>query len=335
MNDRTIKRLIQKAQAKYSIDGWKRLCQAFDCTKPSIRSHSQTKSLLKKISENDKVYALNRDYFKFFKYPLGLININQASLFKGFCSEHDNDMFLSIDTEPHNPIENKEIFLYFFRTICFELFNKELHYKRNLFTTREIKNNENFQEIESSSIYQNWNIRLLTQNEGIKLFIERDSKYMLKKLKKMHKQYNFEDFRYISAFTNSLPIHLSTMINPLIDIYAPYNLDCQPLIAVNIIPMTNQSFICFSWVKEHHKYMSSFIENFEKLGLEKIVNIISFLESEDVSIKPSFFDSLNEDFKKRLIKSITTSHIHKKQQYWEDFPAFIKITREEITRNTN
>ncbi|KTC83355.1 hypothetical protein [Legionella cincinnatiensis] len=335
MNNRIIKRLIQKAQAKYSIDGWNRLCQAFDCTKRSIRSHSQTKGFLKKISENEKVYALNRDYFKFYKYPLGLININKASIFKGFCSAHDNNIFLSIDEEPHNPIDNKEIFLYFFRTMCFELFNKELHYMRNIFTTDEIMKKDNFQEIQSYDIYQNWNETLLIQNEGIKLFIERDSKHILDKLEKMYKQNNFEDFQYITAFTNLLPIHLSTMINPLFDNYDPNYLDFQPLIAVNVIPLANNSFICFCWVKEHHKFMVRFLEKFENLGLEKIVNVIAFLESEDVSIKPSFFDNLNEDLKKSLINSIATSHMSNKQQKWEKFPAFIKITSEEIIKNIN
>ncbi|MFO2513501.1 hypothetical protein SCJ01_12845 [Legionella pneumophila serogroup 2] len=206
MNNRIIKRLIQKAQAKYSVDRWNRVCQAFGCTKFSIRSHSQTKGFLRRISENEKVYALNRDYFKFCAYPLGLISINKASVFKGFCPEHDNNIFAPIDSEPKKPIDKKEIFLFLFRTICFELFNKELLYKRNIFTVDEIKKEYNFQEIEKSDLYQRWNTTLLTQNEGINLFIERDVKHILHILEKMYKQNCYEDIQYISAFTNLLPI---------------------------------------------------------------------------------------------------------------------------------
>lgn len=336
MNDRNIKRLIDSAQKAFSIKRWKRVCQAFDCTKQSICSHSQTKRFLEKIEENRKVYALNRDYFKYNEYPIGLIGVRKTSIFKGFCSQHDNNIFSSIDLEPQLPIQGEDMFLYHFRTICYELFNKELIFNRNKHSLQEMKKKNNFREIESNYIYQQWEDSLLIQNQGIKLFIERDSKHLLRNLEKISTGESYKDMQFIATFTNFLPIHLSTMINPLFDGYVPTDFDFQPLVSVNIVPLSNRSFICFCWTSEYSEFVYRFLEHIERLGLEKIVNIIAFLESEDVSIRPSFFDNLPVEQKQRLINGIATSHIIEKEQEWDNFPTFINLIEgEKIYKQTD
>lgn len=66
MKNKIIKKLIDKAQKAYTVDRWDRVCQAFDCVKPSTHSYSQTKG-----------------FFEHQKYPIGLIPVTRASIFKG------------------------------------------------------------------------------------------------------------------------------------------------------------------------------------------------------------------------------------------------------------
>lgn len=256
-------------------------------------------------------------------------------MFKGFCNEHDNKTFALIDSDPPKNIEKKEMFLYLFRTLCFEIFRKKLLYEKNHFMIKNIRNETDFKLIQNHGIYKNWHKNVLIQNKGLKLFIKRDSTHIQDKLEKMYKQNNFNDMRYIIAYTNLLPVYLSTMLNPLFDSYNPKDLHFQPLMAVNIIPLANRSFICFCWVKEHDCFMEKFLDYFEYYKLEKIVNIISFLESEDVSINPLFFRNLNKDEREILVNAIATPHTVSKEQNWEEFPALIKISNEKIIRATN
>lgn len=325
MDNRQITRLIDKAQKRYSLDSWDGLCLAFSCIATPINSHSQTKSLLERISENCKVYSINNNFFKYSKGPLRLKAIRKSSIFKGFCSVHDKSIFAPIDNEPTIPINKYEIFLYLYRTVCFEQFNKALYLKRHIFSLNQIQKEKNFLEIQSHPKYLTWKSLTERQIENIDLFLKRDVMYIRSALEKMNNENNYDDMRYWIAFTDLLPIHLSTLINPLFDNYIPSAHDFQPLVAVNIVPLSNTSFICFCWSQEYSHFMNDFLSDLNRLGLEKIINIISFLESEDVSITPSFFDNLHQDLKDLLIKSITTSHTYNKYALWNDFPIILPV----------
>ena len=94
-----------------------------------IDAHSiQKNGSLSAISENGKVYAISKNIGDIKKHSGKLVfikdGIGKVSTFRGFCKEHDNELFEPIDKSPLLPTD-KQICLYAYRSICRELFVKE------------------------------------------------------------------------------------------------------------------------------------------------------------------------------------------------------------------
>jgi hypothetical protein len=49
------------------------------------------------------------------------IGRNLATTFEGFCSTHDTNLFLPIDTEPFDVTDQQQLFLYAYRAVVREL----------------------------------------------------------------------------------------------------------------------------------------------------------------------------------------------------------------------
>lgn len=71
-----------------------------DCGKP-IGSHSLSKCWLREIAPTGNAIVLRLNAEEVGKKPIQIVDrvegINQVSVFKGFCSQHDNDLFEPID----------------------------------------------------------------------------------------------------------------------------------------------------------------------------------------------------------------------------------------------
>ncbi|WP_028715681.1 hypothetical protein [Pantoea ananatis] len=111
-----------------------RFCSAPDalrdyCDKKIIDAHTLSKSLsLKPIaSPKGKVFALNSNPFtleeNFGTLSFTEIGISKASIFNGFCSTHDKDIFSPIENSEFIP-SKKTLFLQTYRIICMEKFKK-------------------------------------------------------------------------------------------------------------------------------------------------------------------------------------------------------------------
>ncbi|ENV32726.1 hypothetical protein [Acinetobacter gerneri] len=97
-----------------------------DCDEKIIRAHSiQNNQSLSKIAANGHVYQLDNKYQHEVKTYLDYkkIGINKASVFKGFCKKHDNEIFEPIDNYLLEPTA-EQIFLYAYRSICKEIYQK-------------------------------------------------------------------------------------------------------------------------------------------------------------------------------------------------------------------
>lgn len=84
------------------------VCMQPDCTTLAIGSHSQQEhGQLDFVAEDNHVYALERDHVKslapyFFHEQLPLprlvkLNISKATVFPGYCNEHDTSVFSCIE----------------------------------------------------------------------------------------------------------------------------------------------------------------------------------------------------------------------------------------------
>lgn len=93
-------------------------CLFGECSKKTIKAHCFSRTMLKKISVDNHVYTmesrkdLNKDYHDFL---LNKVGVGKASIFRGFCKEHDN-IFCSLDNKGEI-ITIRDIIIQFYRII--------------------------------------------------------------------------------------------------------------------------------------------------------------------------------------------------------------------------
>ena len=95
-----------------------------NCSGRSIASHSVQRAMLKKIAGNDgKVYTpVAKATNSFSPYLLHKRGIDKASVFYGFCEEHDNDIFKAIENHSLE-FTDEHASLLAFRSLSKELYN--------------------------------------------------------------------------------------------------------------------------------------------------------------------------------------------------------------------
>lgn len=114
-----------------------RHCMCKRCNKETLKySHVLSKSqILKPISRDSKIYQFEYRplYFLQNQVQYQLKGINHAFSFKGFCSVHDNDLFVSIEPSrgyvDWSDVKNQ--YLLGYRTLCRELSIQEIVYDIN------------------------------------------------------------------------------------------------------------------------------------------------------------------------------------------------------------
>lgn len=98
-----------------------------NCSGGICDSHSIQQSKLSAIAKAGHVYTVEFDLGEILKKPLfdnlSRFGIEEASVFRGFCSTHDSDLFRPIETQEFQ-CTPEQLFLYFYRAIC-----RELHVK--------------------------------------------------------------------------------------------------------------------------------------------------------------------------------------------------------------
>mgnify|MGYP000900224241 CR=1 FL=1 len=103
-------------------------CFMTSCKNNAIASHSISRGLLEKIAENGHIVSATFDIcnigsnIKELDNPNGPnlaikeIGINKAGVFKGFCQNHDNEVFNTLDN--FGISTQRDIFLQLYRTVC-------------------------------------------------------------------------------------------------------------------------------------------------------------------------------------------------------------------------
>jgi hypothetical protein len=119
------------------------VCLFPECNRRSILSHSISKSTLKIIQKDSHVIHPKFNRAKFSEQALEGketnlsftgVGIDKASTFKGFCKEHDNQIFSSIDNDGIKT--QRDIFLQIYRTACEQFFTKKVIEKAEVETLR-------------------------------------------------------------------------------------------------------------------------------------------------------------------------------------------------------
>ncbi len=144
-----MKQLYEKLMSKKT----NHTCLYPKCNKKAILSHSISKNTLKNISENNHLIfqqfrrcCFRKEDFLNPKINMKLqkIGINEASTFKGFCKEHDNNIFETIDN--NGIVTLKDIFLQLYRTATKQLFFNKMAQEAELKTfQKEYYTNNKFE----------------------------------------------------------------------------------------------------------------------------------------------------------------------------------------------
>ncbi len=131
-----------------------------ECTEKIIRAHTVSKSSnLKQIAENGHVYSFKKSImaldFNDGKFPVEKIGINKASVFNGFCSKHDKELFAIIE-DKEIVFSNEQIFILAYRAMSRELYLKfrSTENNQNMFGYDKGVENVFFQRIFHNAVKQ-------------------------------------------------------------------------------------------------------------------------------------------------------------------------------------
>jgi hypothetical protein len=96
---------------------------SMQCREPAIQAHSiQNAQVIELLQQGGHVYAWQpRSSASNLDVELRQIGRNRASVFAGFCSQHDTEIFQPIDTRPLDCANHEQLFLLAYRGITCEL----------------------------------------------------------------------------------------------------------------------------------------------------------------------------------------------------------------------
>lgn len=275
-----------------------------DCDEKIIRAHSiQNNQSLSKIAANGHVYQLDNKYQHEVKTYLDYkkIGINKASVFKGFCKKHDNEIFEPIDNYLLEPTA-EQIFLYAYRSICKEIYQK---YK----VIQALK--ENIQLVNSEDEEQlGW--YLLGNQKGYEELIKIKKSYDETFLNKSFEK----DILYV-IFYSKKPMNLafSSLIYPDFDFQNNLLQDLgdlendKDLITYFSAPMNGGWGYVFAWHIKNNSICKQFAISLGKtidLGqpIEHTLFQYMFLNSENHALSPYWWEGLEQDQQSRILYAI-------------------------------
>lgn len=296
-----------------------------NCTKSIVRAHSVGKSLLKMIAESGHVYGfvpshknLNENAGKFLPQKVG---INEASIFTGFCSYHDNNIFRDIDNKIFT-CSPEQCFLFAYRAISKGLFAK---INRIESSKRLEKYFEMSMEIESQKYLQttfsNEKKGLLAGLKDISILKHRYDKYL--------KIRNFSQVCYLSVkFSAPLDLMSSATIFPECDFEGNFLQDLGDLTKIiehitfsSFSDETNGYFL-FVWEKGSNvcvQYVASLISK-EKADIPNAIVRMLFKTSENIFFNPTWWEGLVPKYKSNL----TDMSLEGTHPEYEIKPDFLK-----------
>lgn len=325
-----IENTLSKSDLKLLEDKFKnfKLCMVpqkmkKDCSKRIINAHTISKSRnLKAIAENGHVLTFKiNSVFKLLKnkgeIKIEKIGINNASIFKGFCSYHDKELFSCIEDE-NIIFSPKQIFMTAYRSICNELYIKNADLNQKKFLLNSMRN----------KITLNYVKRLEVYIKGIELAIDD-----LNKVKKIYDQIILEDKGYDKVNYYILEINKIPDVLVSGNWIPDKNFDGEKLInladtKVNFNSLNVSSIVTdkggafiFAWIDSEElvtKNIYNFIKSFMKLDNKLKINILPrfiFGHFENVYFNPTWWNSLTQQQKELIEKDVSFIYTYGNSTY--------------------
>lgn len=295
------KKIIQKIK-DFEKQGYC-LAKEFDApncslVKPLIDSHSiANSSMLYKIEENGKVLARKMDLTRNFHIldqnggimdvPFEPVSTGIASVFPGFCENHDRDLFNKID-QSISTFDDETLLQLHYRAISYECYQKIQSIK----VCKYIKNENSLFPIEQT-----------LKNEQEVLNALRKSMNQCKNAY-LTKKYSSSINGAVFSFNSQVPTLCVGCWFPEMDIdgnslFDLYNHTKIPVMSFTLgMDASNNAFFAITYTEDdENSSIQKFINNIQakhlndELLLNKII-IFSLIVSQNAYCKPSWFNSL-------------------------------------------
>lgn len=275
-----------------------------ECSKKIIKAHSVSKSSsLKAIAVDGHVYTTfktNHDLSMSKRVRPKKVGINQASVFTGFCSNHDKHIFAPIednlfDKSPYH------CFLVAYRSLCRELFVKES--AANTFSfAQELDKGKSLSEqvmIQQMAKYYGSNNDLTMG----------DLRYLKQKLDHMLTAAAFDDLHHLvvelelppSVMTSAVVGYTVGFDGELLQTISYDPKDIPDYVFINSFASENRGYIVLSWLKEHSTSNLKFVNQLLQTGsVSNSLSIFTFAMVENIYISPEWWESLNEEEQEKI-----------------------------------
>lgn len=331
LSDEKKGQLLQEIQTKFEEKYSRKRCLANtldnNCSDKIIKAHTITRSSsLTSISENDSVLVpdVNMHRIDQNNGQIGLVSkkIRSTSIFMGFCSHHDKELFKHIEDEIFTGTP-KQCLLFAYRAYAKEIYNKQaIFYNPDTYSlamSQATKQNKPF-------IFQ----YLSNFFYGTKMSID-DMKQYKPKLDQILTNETYENVRaYFLEFNTIQPIIVSGSFLIESDFNGQELQDLSlkeselGTIHMNSFSSNNKGYIVFTWLKDGHHICSKFIKSIENIADNQISGAMLVLilkHLENFAISPAWFNQLssnNQNLIKKLIqpKHIDLSSKHFEQENW-------------------
>lgn len=305
-----LQKLNELSKIEKSFDEHRRRCMFPGCDQPAIKSHSQQRNgAIAAIAEDRHVVAVKRNIiaplFNAAPYKLPLCNIEkigvgQASIFKGFCSDHDIKIFESIDEHRLKANNEDQILALHRRALAYEIRNKE---KLCAMLEASLR-------LKEHAVYLPYFFL-----EDQKRLLAADIKYSWNPLWENCPIANLA-YKWITINKN-IGISMTSCIPPLSDLsFDAYMKSCRdnasglysrgrPFFSLSVIPSAKQTDVVMVWNKCDSTNVDEFsrrLDDCSKVG--RFLDECVFEKSEDFCLKPSLWDSLGREVQEKVKESV-------------------------------
>lgn len=280
-------------------------CLHLGCNNIPIYSHSISElAVLKNIATNDGfVYAITNNKNKIMK-KIGIHK--QASVFPGFCEEHDRTLFKRIDN-PKNKIFDKEFYSQLMlRTISREIYvrNRKIYYKDKLINKLKEEHNcsvkkffeefnktlntnrLSFENIESNSFDIHFAVNKLTKEiEKAKFFLKKlDSDFLLN-----------TPFGQGMVVKQTLPIAFSGLCN--FD-------NLGSFLLINCLPYKELTTISLFYSKKDKNKIEKYLSKYDLEDENSVLKLIEKLAvrgTDNIFFNVEYWDTLNKTIANKFL----------------------------------
>lgn len=277
-------------------------CLCKDCDEESIYSHSiSEKSVLANIACNGSVYMPSMDIKKM-KYVIKEISISNASIFPGFCYQHDNDLFPKLDKVNNVDFDNDFFSQLGVRTLAYEI----LYIKRTIRSLEMLLEKLSSEyETYTSSFLQKFSNGFYRKEVSYTEFccsessINKIKPTILERIENEKEDLLFLNQEFLNSdnvivqgvvFEKMIPIAFSGLCSFQLEDHVAY-------ILINCLPYKTQTIVSLHFSQRDAHSIQSFLSTFnltDENSLLRLIETLAVRGTRNIFFNIDYWDSLEE-----------------------------------------